>query len=347
MNEEYSIRKMDPTKATDEELVKLFDLLNLLIREKDKDEPLPTKEYRLKSFRFKEPDFDEHFWLVWKDDEVIGFSGLTIRTKASVSYEKNKHVCYFTIRIRKEYRRKGIGSKILLEIIKQAKKNRVITTLECNTTYESGFEFCKKLQGILALESIENRCYLKEVNWEMMDDWRKQGQEKGKLEGRYLQWFEKCPEEIIKEYTKVYTETMNQQPLGLIETRAKITPKSRRKQEQDYINLGYIWYTVISRENDDQISGVTDVTYIPERGHRIYQELTGVKSEFRKKGIGKWLKAEMLFYIKENYPNVQYIITGNASSNAAMLSINTRMGFKQYEHKKTYMFKLSDLEKRL
>ncbi len=347
MIEEYMIKKFNPLKATDEEFSKLFSLLDTLIREKDKDEPLPTNEFRLKNFRFKSPDFDEYLWLVWKDNEVIGFSNLTIRTKASVSYDINKHVSNFTIRIRKDYRRKGVGSKLLREIIKQAKKNSVITTLQCDTTYESGFEFCRKLEGTLALESIENRCYLNEVNWELMNEWRKQGRERSRLEERHLEWFQKCPEEIIEEYTNMYTETMNQQPLGLIESRAKTTPESRRKQEQNFDDLGYIWQSVISREKNGAISGVTDVTFIPDRAHKIYQELTGVKSDYRGKGLGKWLKAEMLFYIKEHYPNVQYITTGNANANVAMLSINTRMGFKQYENRKIYKFKLADLEKRV
>ena len=36
----------------------------------------------------------------------------------------------------------------------------------------------------------------------------------------------------------------------------------------------------------------------------------------------------MLLYIKDNYPDIQYILTGNANSNTSMLEINKKIGFK-------------------
>ncbi|NHJ26401.1 MAG: N-acetyltransferase, partial [Candidatus Lokiarchaeota archaeon] len=48
-------------------------------------------------------------------------------------------------------------------------------------------------------------------------------------------------------------------------------------------------------------------------------------------GIGKWLKASMLLKIREEYPQVKIVTTGNANSNAPMLSINNRLGFKVHK----------------
>jgi RimJ/RimL family protein N-acetyltransferase len=347
MKNEYKITEFYPTRATDEEYFKLFELLDNLFRELEKDDPLPTNEYRLKAFRFESPDFDEFWWLVWEDDEVIGFSTLSIRNENSASYAENKHVAYFQIRIRSDHRRKGLGSKLLSLTILKSKEFGTVTTLQSSTAYKSGFEFNQKLNGILAMESSESRCKLADVNWKLMDDWRNQGQKRGKEEERTLRWFEECPEEILEEFCNVYTETMNQQPLGEIETQARITPESRRLREQQNKELGYIWHAVISQESNGAISGITDVTFIQDRPYKIYQELTGVKIEYRGKGIGKWLKSEMLFFIKQNYPDLKYITTSNSTVNEAMLSINRRMGFKLHEEKRTYKHKIVDLGKRL
>ncbi|MBK5112316.1 MAG: GNAT family N-acetyltransferase [Candidatus Heimdallarchaeota archaeon] len=347
MKKPYSIKEFDPITAEEQELFKLFELLDVTFREMEKDDPLPTNEFRLKNFRHKEPTFDDFWWLVWEDNKVRGFCILTIRNQSNVSYEENKHVAYVQIRIQKDHRRNGLGLKLVKKVIQKSKEIGVIAALQNTTAYESGYAFSEKLNGILAMESTTNRCRFANIDWNLMEEWKKQGQVRSKKDERSLKWFEKCPEDIIEEFCNVYTETMNQQPLGEIETRAIITPESRRITEQEFAKLGYIWHSVITREKNGAISGITDMTYIPDRPYRIEQELTGVKNEYRGKGLGKWLKSEMLHFIHKKYPNAKYISTGNADSNAAMLSINTRMGFKPHQQRKTYKFNLIEIEKRI
>jgi GNAT superfamily N-acetyltransferase len=62
----------------------------------------------------------------------------------------------------------------------------------------------------------------------------------------------------------------------------------------------------------------------------INQGFTGVRSDARGRGLGKWLKAAMLLHVHELYPRVEVVSTDNAGSNAPMLGINKKMGFKEY-----------------
>ena len=87
--------------------------------------------------------------------------------------------------------------------------------------------------------------------------------------------------------------------------------------------------------------------YIPERKNMIEQLLTGVKQEHRGRGLGKWLKAVMLLRIKDEFSNVNTITTGNATSNAPMLSINNRLGFKIHKEGITGQMITEDLGKYL
>jgi mycothiol synthase len=79
--------------------------------------------------------------------------------------------------------------------------------------------------------------------------------------------------------------------------------------------------------------------------YRVEQGLTGVRDEHRGRGLGKWLKAETMFFVRDELPEVRYINTGNADTNAAMVSINERMGFKRCQTELCYRFELEALHR--
>jgi hypothetical protein len=62
-------------------------------------------------------------------------------------------------------------------------------------------------------------------------------------------------------------------------------------------------------------------------------------------GLGKWLKAEMMFFVRDELPEARYINTGNADTNAAMVAINERMGFKRYQTELCFRFELEALHR--
>lgn len=134
MKEKYAIKELDTYTADDEVLYKVFAYLDEAFREKEKNDPLPTNEYRMKNFRTKSPNWGDVNWAVWKDQKVVGFAYFNYREKSSPNYEQNKHVGYFDIKILKQHRRKGLGSEMLKLIIQKAKELEIITTLNVNTS---------------------------------------------------------------------------------------------------------------------------------------------------------------------------------------------------------------------
>jgi len=89
-------------------------------------------------------------------------------------------------------------------------------------------------------------------------------------------------------------------------------------------------HTVLTREPDGSISGITDVSFTPHLPTLIEQMFTGVRPAARGRGLGKWIKAAMLEKIRAEHPQAEWMITGNAESNGPMLSINHRLGFKEF-----------------
>ena len=126
-----------------------------------------------------------------------------------------------------------------------------------------------------------------------MKQWIDDGPKRAK--GVTLERFVDVSESDIEEYCIIYTETMNQQPFGELEGRARQTPESRRLSEERIRKREGKWTTLISREKDGPISGLTEIIFFPDKPTMLYQDLTGVKEEYRGRGLGKWLKASMLY----------------------------------------------------
>ena len=89
-------------------------------------------------------------------------------------------------------------------------------------------------------------------------------------------------------------------------------------------------HTILTREPDGVISAITDMSWTPHRPTIIEQRFTGVRPDARGRGLGKWIKAAMLKHVHELYPQARWVTTENAGSNAPMLAINKRLGFREF-----------------
>jgi hypothetical protein len=51
----------------------------------------------------------------------------------------------------------------------------------------------------------------------------------------------------------------------------------------------------------------------------------------------------MLLHVREIYPGLKTVVTGNASSNVPMLAINKKMGFKEHRAGNEYQISREEL----
>ncbi len=342
---DYRIIEFNPSSASDFEWGKFFVIREKLHYEHTPDDPFDDHLVLRKKMSYDNPYSDEKRWLVLLNNEeesVIGYAYLHAILKAAPDYEDNKHIAWAYIIVDKEFRRNGIGTDLIRFLVPKLKEYKR-STIQAWNEYESGKEFSKNYNGKLAIRSYENRLKLNLVDWDKMNEWVKDG--KWRSPGVKIMTFEEVPEDIIEEYVRVFTETANQAPLEDLEGQEILTPELRRHQEAKERNAGTVWMTKISIETDGRISGLTEILYNPRESHVIYQELTGVKKEYRGRRLGKMLKADMMMLIKDRFPHINYIATGNAMSNAPMLLINRGMGFKEVKRYETYKFSLEGLEK--
>jgi GNAT superfamily N-acetyltransferase len=60
---------------------------------------------------------------------------------------------------------------------------------------------------------------------------------------------------------------------------------------------------------------------------KLYQGVTGVLREYRRRGIATALKVKTIEYARNH--GYRFIVTQNASVNAEMLALNEKLGFKR------------------
>lgn len=159
---------------------------------------------------------------------------------------------------------------------------------------------------------------------------------------------DRLPTDFLAEYCSVRTELLNLMPWDdaghgdIIVTPEDFDDLYRRL---DVSRTDH--HTILSREPDGTISGLTDVAWLPDHPDEVEQWFTGVHPAYRGRGLGRALKAEMLRYVGQRYEGLTCMRTGNSTTNGAMLAINEQMGFIEYRRIVTYQVERYALASRL
>lgn len=339
--QEFSIITFDPLKADDALWEKFFDHTEAIYREYEPDEPmLPRARKKAMTLAaLPNPYVENSFYLALASDGTpAGYACAALVRPGAPSYEENKHVGWIQeVSVLPPYRRRGLGTALLKRAARDlAAAGPDIKEFTLVAFREPGRLFAESKGATLALSQAENRLCFKDLDWAMAERWAAEGAARNK-DTRLLTVFA-IPEEDIADFARAYTETINQAPHGETSGREEVTPGTIRRNEQRTAAQGAVHLTIYTREADGRVSGLTEVAWVKELGFKARQMLTGVRQEYRGRGLGKWLKAAMLLHLRRDYPGVKYVVTANADSNAPMMAINLKLGFKR--HMPVLVFKL-------
>ncbi len=279
-------------------------------------------------------------------DEIAGTFGTFIEYENSPGYDTNKHILNVEFAVLKAHRRKGIGTSFLRKTLSLMEEHDK-SVLTLGTEEDEGHAFLSAIGAQEKMVGAENRLYLEGVDWDMVGRWVAEGRERSP-ETELIFYENRIPEEKFEEISPVLTALLNTMPWDDLEHGDIVfTPELFKEQYERLDELKGEHHTYITRETDGTISGMTDVTWVPQLPHQIGQQFTGVHPDHRGRGLGKWLKASMLEFIRSRYPEAKYIATGNANSNDPMLAINKKLGFKIHRGGSTYQMSRDDLAKYL
>jgi GNAT superfamily N-acetyltransferase len=338
--------KVDPTTAGDDFWRRFHALRRIRQAEMFPDDPLKPDE--VVEIHMKHPDsFDlrEYFEISQDGVMISSFSGDTV-TPASPEYETNKHLYWADAYVRPEYRRKGVASLWLGVLARQMDEHGC--TLVGTTARDDGAEaFLRWLGAEAKLAELESRLDLTKLDWELVERWVREGQERSP-QTRLEIYDGGVPEELLEDFSVQRSALLNTIPFDDLDVgKIVITPDRVREWQAKARLMGIVEHNVLTREADGTISGMTDIEWSPHGRTLIYQQFTGVLPSARGRGIGKWIKAAMLLHVRKLYPDALWIATDNANSNGPMLNINRRLGFKPYRRAVEYQMSREQLEAKI
>jgi hypothetical protein len=139
----------------------------------------------------------------------------------------------------------------------------------------------------------------------------------------------RAPDELLPVLSEL-TAAINDAPLDDLDLEDELFPVERvRDYESAALDSGHRLRRIIARERRTGVpAGHTVVVVDTERPEEAHQHDTSVVRAHRGHRLGLLLKAEMLRWLAEEEPQLASIDTWNAESNAYMIAVNERLGYR-------------------
>lgn len=297
-------------------------------------------------WRRHDPYQEKRRWIFTSGDEIAGELGISRTLPAAPDYESWKNFLWVDAGVLRDHRRRGIATR-LMPLVVETGKELGANIISGSTDDPDGRAFARWIGAEPRFTGFDNRLDLTSVDWDLLRDWVASG-ERRSPHTRLEMYEPRLPDEVMAGWASAYTAMLNTVPWeDMDHGDADVTVESVRNRYDRLDRSQTVHHALLSREPDGSISGLTEMNYAPYAPQFIGQELTAVLPHARGRGLGKWLKAVMLLHVHELYPDVRWVLTGNAASNAPMLAINHQLGFRPYREATVYQMTRDQLEARL
>lgn len=338
------IVRFDPVAAPPERWARFHAYRRQRHQESQPEDPITPDEPT--EIRMRWPDkFNEARYCEARErGETIGWLETWAPRPNSPEYLSWRHVVSGHAAVLRAHRRKGVGTA-LLGPFREYMRERGATVADFWTDDADGAAFLEWLGADARFEGGENRLNLAGVDWPMVETWVRQGE--ANTAGTRLEIYEpRIPDDLLAEYCPAYSALVNTVPWEQLDHGdVMYTPEMMRNEYGLSKQLGTVHHIGVTRETDGSISGMTELVHHPYHPDRIQQELTAVDQRQRGRGLGKWLKGALLLRARMLYPELRLVVTENAGSNAPMLAINQRLGFRRHRVQTGYQVGLERLSR--
>lgn len=336
----WRVEPFEPERGSRADFAELTALWNAARALRMPDDPPREPAFTrkdLESLRHHE-SVDFRVYLVRDGARIVGTA------IAELPLKENLHALFISIEVHPDQRRRGIGTRLLAEVVAHARREERRLLLGWTLASDpSGAAFATRVGAEAGLEGHVNQLVLGRVDRAMLARWIERGE--GESEFELLFRSPPFPEAELEEICRTI-EVMNTEPRGSLDTEDfAVTPERLREGEASLAARGdESWAMFVRHVPSGEFAGYTQIGWHPTEAFKINQWGTAVKPAFRGHGLGKWLKAAMLDKVMRELPQARVVRTGNADSNAPMLAINHALGFEPYTAETSWQVELSRVE---
>ena len=320
----HAIRAIDLHDADEDLVDRVVAFSHLMDREavpEDPSMPVAAIEARLRD-RSKFGDRVDH--LAFRGDELVGRIAVFQNKTGS-----NEHIRDVMVQVHPEHRRRGIARALLTAGLASVPTDGSTKLLSgwTSTRVPSGAAFAERLGAKLGLHLRVSQVDLRTIDRALMREWASvdpTGYRLELIDGD-------VPDRLMAATLNALNAGINRMPReGLEMEDVRFTAENLRDWERQRTSRGQESWTMLAvEESTGEGVAFTGVFFDRRVPTVMHQGGTAVDSKHQGRDIGKWLKGRMAENILAEMPEARFIRTDNAGTNAPMLAINDRMGFRE------------------
>ncbi|WP_218508854.1 GNAT family N-acetyltransferase [Variovorax sp. dw_308] len=340
------LRPFEPREASASQWQALHAFRRLRSQEDFPGEPVMSDADFESELRVIRPLVETRRVLAVHDDAIAGIMVLNYRRAGSPGSED--HAGYVDVAggVAQALRRRGVGRALLAGLVDFMEVHGKHTAT-AKAHLPDSHVWMAGIGAICKLRMFENRSPFDRLDWEMLTRWARPAG----LAAAGLHWEVhggRVPMQTLAPLMDPFTELINDQPLGRLDIpRIRYEMKDYESWYADLDRRGGDHFLVLLRDGEQRVAAMCDATWDARFPDRLYQQLTAVARPWRGHGLAKAVKARMLELVRASDPGVRTVLTHNAVVNAAMLSINNRLGFAVHKEDVTYQIDLATLRAHL
>jgi mycothiol synthase len=255
-------------------------------------------------------------WAAYLDDRVVGSQTLYLPGHESA------HLGVLQVTVHPDVRRRGVGG-LLLDSALAELRGRGRTLVEgWNVPQGGAGEQWAAAMGFRTVHvTVSQRLLFDEVDPATWDVPAPAGY-------RVVAWIDEAPADLVASYARA-RGAIHDAPLGAAGYRLPDWTVQRvRELEAERRGTGMRqWVVAAVHEADGEVAGITELELRSHRDDRAVQGDTAVLAGHRGHGLGRYIKAHMVRWLRADLPTVRRVLTSTAASNTHMIRVNHQIGF--------------------
>ena len=328
------VREWDPAGAPDAEVEAVLRLVNeALAADLPSDPPWGPERFR-EYLAVTMPGECRRSWLVVEPATGILLGAATVLFLDDMGL--------FELVVHPGARRRGVGCALLEAATRQADQNGVPSLGVEVAGKTVAIEFFEANRFRWANQEMRNILQLESVDWFRLGEMAR-----GIGAGYRIEYHPGGPPEelyeayaLAKESTRGIANDLDLRP-------SSYEPQRLRASLATLHARGLKPYIVLAvHESTEVVAGLTEVVVPAQRPTRADQYDTIVVPEHRGYGLGRALKARMLFELRAAEPQLTEVQTWHALENEPLLKVNAELGFVADREWREYEADVADLMRR-